>query len=114
MNLTIIFCSFSFQPISRLLGRYALSIVGSSQTILRAITFVGEWDYEHIVGSVHIPLAELPDRLAEVPRNSNFVILCESGYRSLVAASILERNDFANFSDLAGGYLAWDLTRIEG
>jgi rhodanese-related sulfurtransferase len=42
------------------------------------------------------------------------VVHCATGYRSLVAASILERNGFTNFSDLAGGYLAWDLTRVEG
>jgi rhodanese-related sulfurtransferase len=73
-----------------------------------------EWEQAHVLGSVHIPLGELAERLDDVPRNSNFVVHCATGYRSLVAASILERNGFTNFSDLAGGYLAWDLTRVEG
>ena len=73
-----------------------------------------EFESAHILGSVHLPLSELPERLDDVPRNSNFVVLCATGYRSLIAASILERNGFTNFSDLAGGYLAWDLTQVEG
>jgi glyoxylase-like metal-dependent hydrolase (beta-lactamase superfamily II)/rhodanese-related sulfurtransferase len=73
-----------------------------------------EFEDAHVLGSFHLPLHELPRRLDEVPRNSNFVVLCAMGYRSLIAASILERNGFTNFSDLAGGYLAWDLTRVEG
>jgi glyoxylase-like metal-dependent hydrolase (beta-lactamase superfamily II)/rhodanese-related sulfurtransferase len=73
-----------------------------------------EFEAAHVLGSFHLPLHELPRRLDEVPRNSNFVVLCATGYRSLIAASLLERSDFTNFSDLAGGYLAWDLTRVEG
>ncbi|MFQ5598951.1 MAG: rhodanese-like domain-containing protein [Candidatus Krumholzibacteriia bacterium] len=68
-----------------------------------------EWDEKRIIGSVHIPLHQLRRRIGEVPRNSNFVVHCAAGYRSAIAASILEQRGFSNFSDLVGGYAAWDL-----
>jgi hydroxyacylglutathione hydrolase len=63
-----------------------------------------EWRDSHIVGAVHIPFHELPRRLGEVPPGEVWVH-CQSGYRSMVAASILAASgrravsvddDFAN------------------
>jgi glyoxylase-like metal-dependent hydrolase (beta-lactamase superfamily II)/rhodanese-related sulfurtransferase len=71
-----------------------------------------EWEDKHLVGSIHVPLLELRSRLDEVPRSSNFVVHCSNGYRSAIAASILEQHGFMNFSELTGGYLAWDLTEV--
>jgi glyoxylase-like metal-dependent hydrolase (beta-lactamase superfamily II)/rhodanese-related sulfurtransferase len=68
-----------------------------------------EWDERRIVGSIHIPLGQLKQRVDEVPRNTNFVVHCGGGYRSMIAASILEQAGFTNYSDLLGGYAAWDL-----
>jgi hydroxyacylglutathione hydrolase len=47
-----------------------------------------EWEESHIAGAVHIPLHELPGRLPEVPPGEVWVH-CESGYRSVLAASML-------------------------
>jgi hydroxyacylglutathione hydrolase len=47
-----------------------------------------EWEAGHIAGAVHIPLHDLPGRLAEVPPGEVWVH-CRSGYRSTVAASLL-------------------------
>jgi hydroxyacylglutathione hydrolase len=47
-----------------------------------------EWEAGHIAGAVHIPLHELPGRVAELPPGEVWVH-CESGYRSILGASIL-------------------------
>jgi glyoxylase-like metal-dependent hydrolase (beta-lactamase superfamily II)/rhodanese-related sulfurtransferase len=47
-----------------------------------------EWTQGHIAGALHIPFHELPDRLAEVPHGEVWVH-CQSGYRAMVAASML-------------------------
>jgi hydroxyacylglutathione hydrolase len=47
-----------------------------------------EWRESHIEGAVHIPFDELPRRLAEIPPGDVWVH-CHSGYRSIVAASML-------------------------
>ncbi|MBJ8347050.1 rhodanese-like domain-containing protein [Antrihabitans sp. YC2-6] len=52
----------------------------------------GEFDDSHIVDAVNIPLHELPHRLHEVPTGEVWVH-CASGYRSSIAASLLDRID---------------------
>ena len=47
-----------------------------------------EWEESHIAGAAHIPFHELPGRLGEVPPGEVWVH-CHSGYRSIVAASML-------------------------
>ena len=48
-----------------------------------------EWNDSHITGAVHIPLHELPSRLADVPHGEVWVH-CGAGYRASVAASFLD------------------------
>jgi hydroxyacylglutathione hydrolase len=47
-----------------------------------------EWQEGHLPGAIHIPLAELADRAGELPPGEIWVH-CQSGYRSMVAASML-------------------------
>ncbi len=60
-----------------------------------------------IDGAIAIPLAQLRTRLAELDPARPTVVHCAGGYRSSVAASMLEANGFADVSDLLGGYGAW-------
>jgi glyoxylase-like metal-dependent hydrolase (beta-lactamase superfamily II)/rhodanese-related sulfurtransferase len=67
----------------------------------------GELTAGTIPGSVHVPLAQLPHRLDEIPRDRPVVVHCAGGYRSSVAASVLRAQGFADVSDLLGGFTAW-------
>ncbi len=67
-----------------------------------------EWDAGHLPGARHIPLPELPRRLAELPKDGQLVLHCESGSRSAVAASVLHAAGFRNVANLAGGINAWN------
>jgi hydroxyacylglutathione hydrolase len=58
-------------------------------------------------GAVTIPLARLTTRLGELDPARPIVTYCASGYRSSIAASVLEAAGFADVSDLLGGYEAW-------
>jgi glyoxylase-like metal-dependent hydrolase (beta-lactamase superfamily II)/rhodanese-related sulfurtransferase len=77
---------------------------------------LGERALGAIDGSLHIPLAELPRRLDEVPTDRPVVVHCAGGYRSSVAASVLRAAGRRDVSDLLGGYGAWAqaLTRRMG
>jgi hydroxyacylglutathione hydrolase len=59
--------------------------------------------------SLHIPLAELPKRLAEVPRDEPVVVYCAHGSRSSIGASLLRKAGHRDVSDLIGGMEAWQL-----
>ena len=59
-----------------------------------------------IAGSRHLPLQQLRQRRAELAGEGPFVVYCQSGYRSSIAASLLEGWG-VEASDLEGGYQAW-------
>jgi glyoxylase-like metal-dependent hydrolase (beta-lactamase superfamily II)/rhodanese-related sulfurtransferase len=73
----------------------------------------GEWQEQHIAGSVHIPLNHLRERLQEVPRHQRLVVHCQSGYRSAIAAGLLEQHGVTHLADLVGGFAAWDTAQPE-
>ena len=66
-----------------------------------------EWSAGHLPGAVHIPLGYLPDRLGDIPSDRPVVVQCQSGGRSSIAASILERAGFRDVTNLSGGLAAW-------
>jgi hydroxyacylglutathione hydrolase len=47
-------------------------------------------------------------RLGEVPHDRRLVVHCQSGYRSAIAASLLEQHGVTALADLVGGFAAWD------
>jgi rhodanese-related sulfurtransferase len=55
---------------------------------------------------VHIPMGQVADRLGELDRSRETVVLCRSGRRSLEVAKFLQQNGFKSVN-LAGGILAW-------
>jgi rhodanese-related sulfurtransferase len=57
--------------------------------------------------SLAIPLAELPERWAEVPRDRPVVVHCHHGARSERAVGWLRHMGVANATNLAGGIDAW-------
>jgi len=59
-------------------------------------------------GVINIPLSELPDRLAELPRDQDIVLACRSGKRSAKAAALLTENDFDQLYNLSGGIITWE------
>ena len=69
-----------------------------------------EWTGSHIPGSVNIPLNHLEAELSAIPRDRTIAVTCAGGYRSSIAASLLQRHGFTNLLELAGGMAAWTST----
>jgi hydroxyacylglutathione hydrolase len=63
---------------------------------------------KHIAGSLHIPLGRLIERLHELPEDRPLLVHCAGGYRSSIAASLLQRSGRTRVSELAGGIGAWE------
>ena len=57
-------------------------------------------------GAVNIPVDELRNRLAEIPRDANVIVYCQVGQRGYLATRILLQNGF-RVHNLAGGFKTW-------
>lgn len=67
-----------------------------------------EWQQKRIGDSLNIPLNRLAECSGELPRDRPIVVHCGTGYRSSIAASLLEGQGFGNTIDLVGGFNAWE------
>jgi rhodanese-related sulfurtransferase len=72
----------------------------------------GEWSAKHLGGSVNLPLGQLQRRMAEVPTDRRIAVHCAGGYRSSIAASILNQHGITNLIELAGGIAAWEAAKL--
>ncbi|HET6999250.1 MAG TPA: rhodanese-like domain-containing protein [Solirubrobacterales bacterium] len=66
-----------------------------------------EYAGEHIPGSLHIPYGDLAGRLDELPRDRPIATICRGGKRSGLAASILQREGFADVVHVGQGVGVW-------
>jgi rhodanese-related sulfurtransferase len=66
-----------------------------------------EWDEYQIPGATLIPLGELAERVDELPKDEEIVVVCRSGNRSQEGRDILLRAGFSKVSSMAGGMIEW-------
>jgi rhodanese-related sulfurtransferase len=60
-----------------------------------------------VENAIHIPMAEVPSRLGELPADRPLVVMCHHGMRSLRVVEFLRGNGFGNAVNLDGGIDAW-------
>ena len=60
-----------------------------------------------VPNTVHFPMGEIPQRLAEIDRERPIVVMCHTGVRSRQVAGFLLANGFEQVHNLAGGIDAW-------
>ena len=70
-----------------------------------------EWQAGHIAGAQHIPLGELRERLAEVPKDRTVLTVCRHGNRSEAATRGLRTLGYT-VENLEGGVTAWKRTGL--
>ena len=63
-----------------------------------------EYANGHVDNAVNTPLSDINNHLTDYPDDGNFYIHCQSGYRSLIAASVLKSRGIHNFQEVIGGY----------
>lgn len=69
-----------------------------------------EWREGHLPGATHVPLGSLMQRVRELP-DGPLVMQCQSGARSVVATSLLQRLGHHGVRNLQGGYVGWRRSR---
>jgi hydroxyacylglutathione hydrolase len=72
----------------------------------------GEYAAEHIDEAFHRPLANINSWFSSIDKTKVFTMYCGSGYRSMIAASILKARGYDNFIEVAGGFSAISKTNL--
>ena len=88
-------------------------LASSDPPVVLDVRASSEREASRIPGSLHIPLQHLLERIGEVPCGPRTVVVhCASGYRSSIAASLLERHGVPDVADLVGGMAAWNASNL--
>jgi rhodanese-related sulfurtransferase len=88
-------------------GSAAEQLAAPDPPLLIDVRTSREWSEGHIDSAVSIPLPQLTERLPELPVDRQLIVYCASGYRSGIAASLLQRAALPHVVNLVGGLGAW-------
>lgn len=86
----------------------ALAVIADTipETFILDARRKSEYDAEHIVNAVNIPLDYINDNMQSVPKDKPVYVHCAGGYRSMIFCSILKARGFDNLIDVQGGFKA--------
>jgi glyoxylase-like metal-dependent hydrolase (beta-lactamase superfamily II)/rhodanese-related sulfurtransferase len=79
----------------------------SDPPVILDVRNASEYAAEHIPDSLHIPYGDIAARVEELPRDRQIAAICRGGKRSGLAASILQREGFADVIHVGKGVGAW-------
>lgn len=97
----------------RLSAPFAAELLSSSQPpVLIDVRTAREREQKKISGSLSFPLNHLSERAAELSKSRALLVHCAGGYRSSIAASILQKEGFEHLSEIAGGIAAWETAKL--
>ncbi len=83
---------------------FSSEINTKSDKIVLDVRKPSEWEAEHVIHSVNFPLDYINEEMDKVDKDTTYLIHCEGGYRSMIAASILKSRGFHNVVNIAGGF----------
>jgi hydroxyacylglutathione hydrolase len=97
----------------RLSVQFASELLSSSEPpVIVDVRAPRERGQKHIAGSVSLPLNHLAEKLDTLPNDRWLLVYCAGGYRSSIAASLLQRAGFESVGELAGGIAAWEAAKL--
>jgi hydroxyacylglutathione hydrolase len=71
-----------------------------------------EYEAEHVDEAYSKPLAYINEWVKDINPEEHFFLHCQGGYRSMMAASILQGRGYRNFSEVDGGFAAISKTNV--
>jgi glyoxylase-like metal-dependent hydrolase (beta-lactamase superfamily II) len=97
----------------RLSAQYAAELLASNQPPLAIdVRAPREREQKHIAGSLGLPLNHLLENINMLPKSRPLLVYCAGGYRSSIAASLLQGSGFETVSEIAGGIAAWEAAKL--
>ena len=91
--------------------QFAIEVLNKEDKIID-VRKESEYAAEHVDQAYSKPLAYLNDWIKDLNPDEHFYLHCAGGYRSMIAASILQARGYRNFSEVEGGYNTIKQTEI--
>lgn len=98
--------------VNRITAEEFASKFKKGESVVLDIRREGEYEAEHVDEAYSRPLAYINDWIKDVNPAQHFYMHCASGYRSMIAASILKARGYHNFSEIDGGFTAIKKTDV--
>ncbi|AXG69817.1 putative metallo-hydrolase [Kordia sp. SMS9] len=92
------------ETIDRISATEFEKVYASEKPLVIDVRKKSEFDSEHVIGATNIPLNQINQHIAEIPKDQSFIIHCAGGYRSMIAASILKQRGWNDFVDVTSGF----------
>jgi glyoxylase-like metal-dependent hydrolase (beta-lactamase superfamily II)/rhodanese-related sulfurtransferase len=102
-----------YETVGRISPAEFESMYEDSEPLVFDVRKKSEFDSEHIVGAINVPLNEINEHLSQFPKETFFVLHCAGGYRSMIAASILKQRGWEEVVDVDGGFDKIKNTSVE-
>jgi rhodanese-related sulfurtransferase len=94
-------------------AQFAAELLSSNQPPLAIdVRAPKEREQKYIAGSLSIPLNHLVEKLETLPKERALLVYCAGGYRSSIAASLLQRHGFERVAEIAGGIAGWEAAKL--
>ena len=90
------------------------ALAGPTPPLILDVREQYEWNQVHIADALHIPMNQVPDRLAELPADRPIAVLCAHGSRSFGVTHFLREQGF-DARNVTGGITQWhvEMRRVE-
>lgn len=98
--------------VNRISAEQFASRINTEQDEVIDVRKESEYAAEHIENATSKPLAYISEWIKDIHPEQHFFLHCAGGYRSMMAASILQARGFRNFTEVEGGYMAIAKTNI--
>ena len=94
-------------------AQFAAELLSSAQPPLAIdVRATGEREQKSIAGSMSIPLNHLAEKSGTLPKDRPLLVYCAGGYRSSIAASLLQGLGFERVAEISGGIAAWEAAKL--
>jgi hydroxyacylglutathione hydrolase len=104
--------SFDIDRVNRITAEQFASEVKIGKNKVLDIRKQSEYEAEHLNGAYSKPLASINEWVKDINPEEHFYMHCAGGYRSMIAASILQARGYRNFTEIEGGFGAIAKTNV--
>lgn len=89
-----------------------ISIHNLNNQVIIDVRTDDEWKEGHIAAAIHIQIEEFENCINHIPKDKEIAVICASGNRASIFASLLKKEGFEKVGNVVGGMLHWSEEKL--